>query len=73
MIKATFPHTVLNSHNLPFGSVKIRMWNTYDVPADHGIDHILGWTANVAQAAPDGKMETLVIITGGLPFGYIPD
>src|SRR6476619_980566 len=63
MIKADFPHMVLNSTDAP--GAKIRMWNTYDVPDDHGVDHILGWTAVVARDAPGGKLATLVIMCHG--------
>jgi hypothetical protein len=37
------------------------MWNTWEVPANDNPDHILGWTANVADGAPGGRLRAVVI------------
>jgi hypothetical protein len=49
----------LNSEDAP--GPHYKMWNTYEVPADHSPSHILGWAARVAKGAPDGKLGSLVI------------
>ena len=63
----------LNAEDVP--GTHYRMWNTYEVPAGHGPDHILGWVAIIAKGAPGGKLGTLVINchgfkgAGGLGYG----
>jgi hypothetical protein len=64
-IKVPFPHMALNATDAPLGAALPRLWNTYFVPDGHSPDHILGWTAVVAQGAPGGKLATLVITCHG--------
>jgi hypothetical protein len=64
MIKAPFPHMVLNAEAIPG---PFKMWNTYNVPYAESVEHMLGWAAYVAQTSPWGKLETLIINCHGGP------
>ena len=55
MIKVPFPHMALNSTDA------LLLCARWPRP-----DHILEWTAVVAQGAPGGKLATLVISCHGL-------
>lgn len=58
-IEVAQPSMALNSEDVP--GARYRMWNTYNVPATHDPDHILGWCATVASSAPGGFLRMLVI------------
>lgn len=49
----------LNAADVP--GTHYRMWNTWEVAPDKTADDILGWTATVAAAAPDGYLRSVII------------
>src|SRR5215831_17600319 len=53
------PSMALNAPDAP--GKHYRMWNTWEVPATDTPDHILSWTATVADGAPGGRLEAVVI------------
>jgi hypothetical protein len=46
---------------------KILMWNTWEINQTYSRDHIIGWVAQVARNAPNGKLKNVVINCHGLP------
>jgi len=58
------PHMGINDPRAP---VRVQMWNTWQVQATESIDHIMGWTASVARAAPGRKLASLVLCCHGAP------
>jgi hypothetical protein len=65
MIKATFPHMVLNSDDVP--DVRYKMWNTGTVPKSKSVWQIADWVRTIAESAPDKYLQTLVINAHGSP------
>src|SRR5262245_13210791 len=62
-IKVPFPHMSLNAEALPSGP--FLMWNTWIVSYGTTVEHMLGWTAEVARTSPWGKLETVIINSHG--------
>lgn len=65
MILATFPHMVLNSHDVP--GTRYKMWNTGTVPESKSAYQIINWIATVAKSAPNGCLQTLILNSHGKP------
>jgi hypothetical protein len=65
MINIPQPAMALNAHNVPGPDYK--MWNTWRVPANESVDHILDWTAKVASACSGSRLKALVINCHGSP------
>lgn len=65
MIQLDQPSMALNSPQISWS--KILMWNTWEVAENTRVEHIVGWVAAVARAAPGGKLKNVVINCHGLP------
>jgi hypothetical protein len=53
------PSMALNAPDAP--GRHYRMWNTWEVPANDTPEHILSWTATVADGAPGGRLHSVII------------
>jgi|KBSMisStaDraftv2_1062788.scaffolds.fasta_scaffold428410_1 hypothetical protein len=58
------PSMALNAPDAP--GTHYRMWNTWEVPASDNPEHILSWTATVADGAPGGRLNAVVINCHGI-------
>lgn len=58
-IKVEQPAMALNSSDVP--GAKYEMWNTWEVTPEHDVDHLTGWIAKVAAAAPGGRLRMVIL------------
>ena len=62
MITLEAPHMGLNDAR---ASVRVQLWNTWEVPAATKREHILDWVAQVATTAPGGRLRNVVLNAHG--------
>jgi len=59
MIKIQQPAMALNSHDVP--GAKYEMWNTWNVPKEETLDHMVTWIAALAGTTPSGRLNCLIL------------
>lgn len=69
MYRLERPNMAVNDPRVASGSSvrRYQMWNTWDITATEGRQHIVDWVATVARGADGGRLKNLVLSCHGLP------